>query len=84
VKWDKVNATIPKGTDPQALTLDEALVLIEERAAAKGVKVTKPKAKAPAKPKAAAKAKAPAKPKAAPKKKPAAAKPAAKSVSVKD
>ncbi|MEM7210412.1 MAG: type I DNA topoisomerase [Pseudomonadota bacterium] len=47
VKWDKVNATIPKDQDPQAITLEEALVLVEAKAGAK-------KKKAPAK-KAAAK-----------------------------
>ena len=31
VKWDKVNATIPKGTDPQAVTLEMAVELIAER-----------------------------------------------------
>jgi DNA topoisomerase-1 len=72
VNWGKVNATLPKGTDPQALTAEEALVLIAAKAgkgtAAKGK--AKPKAKAAtaasktpktaAKPKAA-KAKTPAK-----------------------
>jgi DNA topoisomerase-1 len=77
VNWGKVNATLPKGTDPQALTVEEALVLIAAKAgkapAAKGKakpKATKAKAaasddakpaKAAAKPKAKAKAKAPAK-----------------------
>jgi DNA topoisomerase-1 len=77
VNWEKVNATLPKGKDPQSVTLEEAMALIAERAArapAKG------KAKAPArksaaataeggakkatKPKAATKTKAAAKPKA--------------------
>ncbi len=61
VKHDKINATIPKDKTPETITLEEALVLIAERAAAGGGK--KPKAKkAPAK-KAAKKAvkKAPAK-----------------------
>ena len=35
VKWGKVNATIPKESDPQAIGLDEALALIEARAATK-------------------------------------------------
>jgi DNA topoisomerase-1 len=72
VKWAKVNATLPKESDPQTVTLDEALQLI----AAKGGKKAAPKkaaAKKPAAKKSAAKAttKAPAK-------KPAAKKAAAK------
>jgi DNA topoisomerase-1 len=52
VKWEKVNATLPKDTDPETLTLDEALALVAAKAGAKG----KGKAKAAAKPaKAAAK-----------------------------
>jgi DNA topoisomerase-1 len=80
VKWAKVNATLPKETTPEALTLDEALALIAEKAGKKGgVKKAAPK-KAAAKPaaKAAAKPaakKAPAKAAAA---KAAAKKPAAK------
>jgi DNA topoisomerase-1 len=46
VKCGKVNATIPKGVDPNALTLEEALKLIAERAG-----------KTPVKAKAAGKAK---------------------------
>ncbi len=53
VNWGKVNATLPKGKDPQSVTVDEALVLIAERAAKDGGGKTKAK-KAPAK---AAKAK---------------------------
>ena len=33
VKHGKVNATLPKGTDPQAFTIEEALPLLAERAA---------------------------------------------------
>lgn len=66
VKWGKVNATLPKGTAPEDMTLEAALPLLAERAA-----------KAPA-----AKKKAPAKKAAAPKKaaakKPAAKKAPAK------
>ena len=56
------NATLPKTADPATLTLEEAIALIDARAAkgpAKGKKKAAPKKKAPAK-KAAAK-KAPAK-----------------------
>jgi DNA topoisomerase-1 len=70
VKWGKVNATLPKGAEPETVTLDEALVIIAEKAG-KSAKTTK---------KPAAKKAAPAKPaaKKAPAKKPAARKPAAK------
>ncbi|WGV17605.1 type I DNA topoisomerase [Fuscovulum ytuae] len=69
VKWAKVNATLPKGVEPEAISLDEALVLIAEKAGkAGGKKAGKPKAaaksakpKAAAKPKSAVKAKAVAK-----------------------
>ncbi len=60
-----VNATIPKGTDPLSLTLDQAVALIAERAAKGGVKKKKAvKPKKPAaekKPAAKAAKKAPAK-----------------------
>ncbi|MBU9696876.1 type I DNA topoisomerase [Rhodobacteraceae bacterium HSP-20] len=72
VKWAKVNATLPKGVEPEAVTLDEALVLIAEKAGKSGGK----KAKAPAKKAAAAPAKKAAAKKAPAKK--AAAKPKAK------
>ncbi|MEO0862913.1 MAG: DNA topoisomerase, partial [Pseudomonadota bacterium] len=67
VKWEKVNATIPKDTDPQSVTMDQAVELIVERLAKTG--------KTPAKKKAA-----PKKPAA---KKPAAKKPAAKKTATK-
>ena len=67
VKWEKVNATLPKDVAPEAVTLEQALELIAAKAGAKGGK------KAPAK-KSVAK-KAVVKPAAAKK---AAAKPAAK------
>ncbi|MDQ2093760.1 type I DNA topoisomerase [Rhodalgimonas zhirmunskyi] len=67
VKWEKVNATLPKDVKPEDVTMEQAVALIAEKAA-KGGK------KAPAK-KAAAKK--PAAKKAAPKKT-AAKKPAAK------
>jgi DNA topoisomerase-1 len=72
VNWGKVNATLPKGKDPQSVSVEEALVLIAERAAKDGGGKTKAK-KAPAK---AAKAKAGDATDAKPKK--AAAKPKAK------
>ncbi|MGJ0395755.1 MAG: type I DNA topoisomerase [Methylocystis sp.] len=52
VNWGKINATLPKGTSPDEVTLEEALRLIE----AKGGAPKKPAKKAPAK-KAPAKAK---------------------------
>jgi DNA topoisomerase-1 len=54
VNWGKINATLPKGSDPEAVTLDEALRLIEAKGGAPKKK------KAPAK-KAAAKTAKPAK-----------------------
>ncbi|SFE58271.1 DNA topoisomerase I [Sulfitobacter brevis] len=84
VKWEKVNATIPKEIEPADLTMERAVELIEEKLAKspakrKAAKKAAPKKaaanKAPAK-KAAAK-KAPAKK--APAKKAATKKPAAKS-----
>jgi DNA topoisomerase-1 len=48
VNWGKVNATLPKGKDPQSVTVEEALVLIAERAAKYGGGKSKAK-KAPAK-----------------------------------
>ncbi|NUH65920.1 type I DNA topoisomerase [Sulfitobacter sp. S0837] len=65
VKWEKVNATIPKEIEPADLTMERAVELIEEKLA-----------KSPAKRKAATKKKAPAKKPAA--KKPAAKKTTAK------
>ena len=53
------NATLPKAKDPKALTLDEALVLLAERAAKGPAKGKKPAKKAAA-PKKAAAAKKPA------------------------
>ena len=49
VKWDKVNATLPKDVTPESVTLEQALELIAAKAGAKGRK------KAPAKSKTAAK-----------------------------
>ncbi|MEQ5826041.1 type I DNA topoisomerase [Sulfitobacter sp. NFXS29] len=84
VKWEKVNATIPKEIEPADLTMERAVELIEEKlakspakrkAATKKAPAKKAPAKKPAAKKTAAK-KAPAKK--APAKKPAAKKPAAK------
>jgi len=70
VKWEKVNATIPKEIEPADLTMERAVELIEEKLA-----------KSPAKRKAATKKKAPAKKPAA--KKAAAKKAPAKKVAAK-
>ncbi|RVJ38543.1 topoisomerase C-terminal repeat-containing protein, partial [Sinorhizobium medicae] len=37
VNWGKVNATLPRGKDPQSVTVEEALAFIAERAAKGGV-----------------------------------------------
>lgn len=75
IKHGDTNANVPKGKDPAAITLEEALALIAERAAKGGGK--KPAKKAAAsKPKAKAEGDAPAKKTAA--KKPAAKKTTAK------
>ena len=36
VKWSKVNATLPKGTEPDAVTMEVAMELLAEKAATKG------------------------------------------------
>ena len=36
VKWEKINATLPKETDPQDVTLDSAVALVDEKAAKTG------------------------------------------------
>ena len=36
VKWDKVNATLPKDVEPGDVTMEMALQLIAEKAAKKG------------------------------------------------
>ncbi|MBJ6370982.1 type I DNA topoisomerase [Sedimentitalea arenosa] len=64
VKWEKINATLPKGTEPDSVTMEQALELIAEKAAKKGGRKKAAAKKTPAK-------KAPAK-------KTAAKKPAAK------
>jgi DNA topoisomerase-1 len=74
VKWEKVNATIPKGTEPADVTMEMAVELITERAAKSGKKKAPAKKAVPKKKPAAKKpaAKKPAAKKAAPKKKPVA------------
>ncbi len=68
VNFGKINATLPKGKDPQAITLEEALVLIAEKEA-KGGGAKKPARKAAAPKKAAAAKKTTAAKKTAAKKK---------------
>src|SRR5690606_32356682 len=52
VKWEKINATIPRDRAPEEITFEEALALIEAKAAKKGTKkkavARKPAAKKPA------------------------------------
>jgi len=72
VKWEKVNATLPKDVEPEAVTMDLAVELITAKAGSKAKKKTPAKKSAPKKPtakKATAK-KPPAKKKAASKKPP--------------
>ncbi|WP_417210811.1 type I DNA topoisomerase [Antarctobacter sp.] len=69
VKWEKVNATLPKDVDPKDITLEAAVALVNEKASKGGKKKAAPK-KAAAKKTTAKKApaKKPAAKKAAPKK----------------
>ena len=53
VKFGKINATLPKGVTPEAVTMDVAVALVTEKAAKKGSGKAKPKAKPKAKAKAA-------------------------------
>ncbi len=46
VKWEKVNATLPKDVDPQSVTLEQAVALIDEKAAKGGKKAPARKKKA--------------------------------------
>jgi len=76
VKWEKVNATIPKEIEPADLTMEKAVELIEEKLAKSPAKRKAAKKKTPAKKAAPKKAAAKKKPaaKKAPAKKPAAKK----------
>ncbi len=60
VKWEKVNATLPKDVEPDAVTMDMALALIAEKSTKTGTKKKAP-AKKPAAKKPAAKKKTAAK-----------------------
>ncbi|WP_298913505.1 type I DNA topoisomerase [uncultured Roseobacter sp.] len=57
VKWEKINATLPKETAPDDLSLEAAVLLLDEKAAKKGKgrRKSSPKKKAPTKKKAVAK-----------------------------
>ena len=55
IKHGATNANVPRGTDPQAVTLEQAVALLAERAAKGGGKKGGRTAKAKAAPKAAAK-----------------------------
>ena len=68
VKWEKINATLPNSTDPQEVSLEQAVELVNIKAASKGKKKPAAKKKAATKKKTPAKKKATAK-KTAPKKK---------------
>ena len=72
VKWEKVNATLPKEMTPESITLEQAVALIDDKAAKGGKKTAKKK---PAAKKTSTK---PATTKAATAKKPAAKKAPAK------
>lgn len=61
VKWEKVNATLPKDLDPETVTLEQAVELVNAKAAKGGKKkavAKKPAAKKPVAKKAAPKKKA--------------------------
>ncbi|OUD08891.1 DNA topoisomerase I [Marivivens niveibacter] len=49
VKWEKVNATLPKDVDPQDVTVEQAIELVNEKAAKSGKKRKAPAKKAAAK-----------------------------------
>ncbi|WP_281983724.1 type I DNA topoisomerase [Thalassorhabdomicrobium marinisediminis] len=80
VKWDKINATLPKDSEVDAVTLEQALELIAEKQAKKGTRRKAAPKKTAAK-KTATKKKPAAKKATATKKKPAAKKTTAKKAS---
>jgi len=43
VKWEKVNATLPKEMTPESITLEQAVALVDEKAAKGGRKPAKKK-----------------------------------------
>ena len=45
VKWDKINATIPKDTSPNEVTMEMAVKMIEKKAAAKAVRKVRSRVK---------------------------------------
>ena len=64
IKWEKVNATLPKDVEPESVTVEQAIELVNEKAAKSGKKRKAPAKKAAAKKPAAKKVtakKAPAK-----------------------
>jgi DNA topoisomerase-1 len=65
VAWGKVYATLPKGMDPQAVTLEQALPLLAEKAGKSGGGKAKTAKAAPKEPRAAKAADKPAKAKSA-------------------
>jgi DNA topoisomerase-1 len=81
IKWGKINATVPKEIEPAEVSVEQAIELLNERAAKTGAKKKAPAKKAAAKKPATKKAA----PKAAAAKKPAAKKaPAKKAAAKKD
>ena len=69
IKWEKINATLPKDKEPEDVTAELAIELVNAKAASKGKKKPAAKKKAPAKKKVAAKKKPATKKKPAAKKK---------------
>ena len=61
VKWGKINATLPKEIEPADITLEQAVELVNAKAATKGKRKAAPKKKPAAKKKVAAKKKPAAK-----------------------